>query len=101
MIKYCSNRWGGISGKETTCGPVKRHTSQISGLHPLALRLYGFSPVLLWQAGFRDHLLPWDPHYHDEEIQAEIKGLGKRVAPLGKPFSRIWYSDGIWRPISP
>jgi len=45
-------------------------------------------------------LLPWDPHYHDQEIQAEIRGLGKRTAPLGKPFSRIWYSEGIWRPIS-
>ena len=43
----------------------------------------------------------WDPHYHDQEIQAEIKGLGKRAAPLGRPFSRIWYSEGIWRPISP
>ena len=46
-------------------------------------------------------LLPWDPHYHDEEIQVEIKDQGKRAAPLGKPFSRLWYSEGVWRPISP
>jgi len=42
-----------------------------------------------------------DPHYHDQEIEAKPGGLGKRAAPLGKPFSRIWYSEGIWRPISP
>ena len=46
-------------------------------------------------------LLPWDPHYHDQEIEVEINGLGKRAAPLGKPFSRLWFSEGVWRPINP
>ena len=58
-------------------------------------------PRLVPMTGGALLLLPWDPHYHDEEIEAKIKGLGKRAAPLGKPFSRIWYSEGIWRPISP
>ena len=46
-------------------------------------------------------LLPWDPQYHDQEIKVEIRGLGKRAAPLGRPFSRLWYSEGVWRPINP
>jgi hypothetical protein len=46
-------------------------------------------------------LLPWDTHYQDQEIEVEIKGLGKKAAPLGKPFSRLWYSEGVWRPINP
>lgn len=46
-------------------------------------------------------LLPWDPHYRDQEIKADVKGLEKRPAPLGKPFSRLWYSQGIWRPLTP
>jgi len=58
-------------------------------------------PRLVPMTGGTLLLLPWDPQYQDEEIQAEIKGLGKRAAPLGNPFSRIWFSDGLWRPISP
>ncbi len=46
-------------------------------------------------------LLPWDTHFHDQEIEAETESPGKRAAPLGNPFSRIWYSDGVWSPISP
>ena len=57
-------------------------------------------PRLVPMTGGALLLLPWDPYYHDEEIQVEIKDQGKRAAPLGKPFSRIWYSDGLWRPIN-
>ena len=46
-------------------------------------------------------VLPWDPHYHDQEIEVEVEGLEKRAASLGKPFSRLWYSEGVWRPINP
>ena len=46
-------------------------------------------------------LLPGDPHYHDQEIEADIKGLEKRLAPLGRPFSRLWYRKGVWRPFNP
>ena len=58
-------------------------------------------PRLVPMTGGALLLLPWDPNYHDQEIKTETKSLGKRVAPLGNPFSRIWYSDGLWRPISP
>jgi len=57
-------------------------------------------PRLVPMTGGALLLLPWDPYYHNEEIQVEIKDQGKRAAPLGKPFSRIWYSDGLWRPIN-
>ena len=46
-------------------------------------------------------LLPWDTHFHDQEIEAETESPGKRAAPLGKPFSRLWYSEGVWRPFNP
>jgi 8-oxo-dGTP pyrophosphatase MutT (NUDIX family) len=43
-------------------------------------------------------LLPWDSMYNqDVEIHAE--DLENRVLPIGKPFSRLWYHDGIWRPV--
>ncbi len=58
-------------------------------------------PRLIPMTGGALLLLPWDPHYHDKEIQTESKVLKKRAAPLGRPFSRLWYSDGIWCPISP
>ena len=80
---------------------------QISGVRDLRKELetrsWGVArvPKLVPMTGGALLLLPWDPNYHDEEIQAEIKDQGKRVAPLGKPFSRIWYSEGIWKPISP
>jgi len=69
----------------------------------LEVRSWGESriPRLVPMTGGALLLLPWDPNYHDEEIQAEIKGMGKKAAPLGNAFSRIWYSEGIWRPISP
>ena len=46
-------------------------------------------------------LLPWDPHYHDRNIEVEAGSLEKRAAPLGNPFSRLWLSKGVWRPINP
>ena len=58
-------------------------------------------PRLVPMTGSALILLPWDPHYHDQEIEVEINGLGKRAAPLGKPFSRLWYSEGVWRPFNP
>ena len=42
---------------------------------------------------------PWDPDYDDEEISIDSSGLGKEILPVGAPFSRLWYSEGLWRPI--
>jgi hypothetical protein len=80
---------------------------QISGIVGLRKELKARSwgeariPRLVPMTGGALLLLPWDPNYHDQEIEEEINGLEKRAAPLGNPFSRIWYSDGVWRPISP
>lgn len=46
-------------------------------------------------------LLPWDPQYGHKEIRVEAKGLEKGPALNDRPFSRLWYENGIWRPVSP
>ena len=42
---------------------------------------------------------PWDTQYHNDEISIDICGLEKQILPVGAPFSRLWYSAGLWRPI--
>ena len=44
-------------------------------------------------------LLPWDPHYERPEIEVDTRGPEKRNTPVGKSFSRLRYSGGIWRPV--
>ncbi|MCP4667748.1 MAG: hypothetical protein GY849_15440, partial [Deltaproteobacteria bacterium] len=44
-------------------------------------------------------LLPWDPQYN-QDIEISAGDLEKRILPTGKPFSRLWYHDDIWRPVS-
>jgi hypothetical protein len=41
---------------------------------------------------------PWDPMY-SEEFEIDEGRLEGAVPPLGEPFSRIWYHEGIWRPV--
>jgi 8-oxo-dGTP pyrophosphatase MutT (NUDIX family) len=43
-------------------------------------------------------LLPWDPMY-DQEPRANTKVLEETSTSLGEPFSRLWYHEGIWRPV--
>jgi len=43
-------------------------------------------------------LLPWDPMYN-QDVEINAGDLEKRLLPIGKPFSRLWYHDGIWRPV--
>jgi 8-oxo-dGTP pyrophosphatase MutT (NUDIX family) len=45
-------------------------------------------------------LEPWDPMYGEETIDIDIGGLESAVAPVGRPFSRIWLHRGLWRPLS-
>jgi 8-oxo-dGTP pyrophosphatase MutT (NUDIX family) len=43
-------------------------------------------------------LEPWDPLYTEHgEVNDGI--LEEAVLPPGEPFSRIWYYEGIWRPV--
>jgi 8-oxo-dGTP pyrophosphatase MutT (NUDIX family) len=44
-------------------------------------------------------LEPWDPLYR-EELEIDPNKLEQSVLALGEPFSRIWYHEGIWRPIA-
>ncbi|MFW6115012.1 MAG: NUDIX hydrolase [Thermodesulfobacteriota bacterium] len=43
-------------------------------------------------------LEPWDARY-DDEVEVDERTLEKAILPPGKPFSRIWYHEGIWRPV--
>jgi 8-oxo-dGTP pyrophosphatase MutT (NUDIX family) len=42
---------------------------------------------------------PWDSAYDQPEIEIDAAGLEKALLPAGEPFSRIWYHEGLYRPI--
>ncbi|MGD2096616.1 MAG: hypothetical protein PVG35_03490 [Desulfobacterales bacterium] len=43
---------------------------------------------------------PWDPAYNQTDIDIDAAGLENAILPAGEPFSRIWYHQGLYRPIS-
>lgn len=43
---------------------------------------------------------PWDPMYHQKEMDIDLASLASSVLPVGKSFSRIWLDKGIWKPVS-
>jgi 8-oxo-dGTP pyrophosphatase MutT (NUDIX family) len=43
---------------------------------------------------------PWDPQYNQKEVSINPLDLPQRVLPLEESFSRIWYHNGIWRPVA-
>jgi 8-oxo-dGTP pyrophosphatase MutT (NUDIX family) len=43
-------------------------------------------------------LEPWDPMY-DEEVAIDERALESAILPLEESFSRVWYHEGIWRPV--
>ena len=43
-------------------------------------------------------LEPWDPMY-DLECELDLAKLEKSVLGPGEPFSRVWYHNGLWRPV--
>ena len=45
-------------------------------------------------------LEPWDSEYNRPDIDFDAAGLEKVVLPAGEPFSRIWFHEGLYRPIS-
>jgi 8-oxo-dGTP pyrophosphatase MutT (NUDIX family) len=45
-------------------------------------------------------LEPWDSEYNRPDIDFDAAGLEKAVLPAGEPFSRIWFHEGLYRPIS-
>ena len=43
---------------------------------------------------------PWDAEYGQPDIEIDARKLEKALLPAGEPFSRIWYREGLWRPIT-
>ena len=43
---------------------------------------------------------PWDPHYPEKEIRIDLDELPNLILPVGSAFSRIWYDEHLWRPVS-
>jgi 8-oxo-dGTP pyrophosphatase MutT (NUDIX family) len=43
---------------------------------------------------------PWDAEHGRPDIEIDARKLEKALLPAGEPFSRIWYRQGIWRPIA-
>jgi hypothetical protein len=43
---------------------------------------------------------PWDAEYDQADIVIDARALDKALLPAGEPFSRIWYRDGLWLPIT-
>jgi 8-oxo-dGTP pyrophosphatase MutT (NUDIX family) len=43
-------------------------------------------------------LEPWDPMY-DEEVAIDERALESAILPMEESFSRVWYHEGIWRPV--
>jgi 8-oxo-dGTP pyrophosphatase MutT (NUDIX family) len=42
---------------------------------------------------------PWDPMYAEAEISIDPAELAAAVLPVGARFSRLWYDEGIWKPV--
>jgi 8-oxo-dGTP pyrophosphatase MutT (NUDIX family) len=45
-------------------------------------------------------LEPWDPMIDEEGAEFEPATWKKLVLPVGEPFSRLWFHEGIWRPVA-
>ena len=43
---------------------------------------------------------PWDAEYAQTDIEIDARKLEQALLPAGEPFSRIWYREGLWRPIA-
>jgi len=41
---------------------------------------------------------PWDPLY-DQELEVDADSLANEIAHPSEPFSRIWFHEGLWKPV--
>ena len=55
-------------------------------------------PLLIRSSQETMIVLPWDPMY-DQESEIDINALGTVRLTLDQDFSRLWYHEGIWRPV--
>ena len=56
-------------------------------------------PRLVAEAGEMLIVEPWDPEYRQSQIRIDVAALRTGIAPVGASFSRLWLSDGIWKPV--
>jgi 8-oxo-dGTP pyrophosphatase MutT (NUDIX family) len=45
-------------------------------------------------------LEPWDPAYNHNPIELAPDRLESAILEVGEPFSRLWYAEGLWRPVA-
>lgn len=43
-------------------------------------------------------LEPWDPMY-SEDVEVDEGKMEDAILSPGEPFSRVWYHEGIWKPV--
>ena len=43
-------------------------------------------------------LEPWDPMFN-KEVDMNTSGLKKMILPPGESFSRLWFHEGLWKPV--
>jgi 8-oxo-dGTP pyrophosphatase MutT (NUDIX family) len=77
--------------------PYKNFTELKAGLET---RTWGRPILPLFRSLSRGGMIiePWDPMY-GQEFSIDASLLESAVVPVGEPFSRIWYHEGIWRPV--
>ena len=57
-------------------------------------------PRLISDGGEKIILEPWDPDYHRSQVRLKDLVSGLQVAPVGASFSKLWYSEGVWKPLT-
>jgi 8-oxo-dGTP pyrophosphatase MutT (NUDIX family) len=55
-------------------------------------------PLLIRSSQETMIVLPWDPMY-DHESEIDVNAMAKITLGLDQNFSRLWYHEGIWRPV--
>ena len=63
-------------------------------------RQWGITRIPFLIRSFQETMivLPWDPMY-DQEDRLDVNTLTKVPLTVGEDFSRLWYHEGIWRPV--
>lgn len=57
-------------------------------------------PRMIFLEGGTVILEPWDPQYREKEICLDPGALEKSFLPAGRPFSRLFFCKGRWRPVA-
>ena len=116
MRETVHHRWicPGDALKENLTGKVPLSPPTLLTLHQMlpyarqqslvdaaACRSWGnpLQPRLISDGGEKIILEPWDPDYHRSQVRIQDLVLSLQVAPVGASFSKLWYSEGVWKPL--